>query len=183
MYGPIPNQESMTDTPWNPCPISSASMFWLSPIIFYFHVLLTPWAAVCPEVSGVFMYELGAGRDDLRASKHLILATMQFKWFDHLLQCSRHLIITELLSTTGTFVEYPCFTTWTECVSIVALQEWKLYFKQQPKTFGFPRWARRYYLHISKSKEKIRKDPVCFDGKNFPDKISVFLWNKVKRIK
>ena len=36
------------------------------------------WATVWPEVTRVFMHELGVVRDDLRASKLLILA-MQFK--------------------------------------------------------------------------------------------------------
>ena len=105
-----------------------------------------PWAVVWSEVTRVFMHELGVVRDDLRASKLLILA-MQFKRFSHILQ-SQTPYITELLPTSGTFVEYPCFTASTECVSIVALPEQKLCFKHRRKTcIKFGELSKRQWFH------------------------------------
>ena len=82
------------------------------------------WAIVWSKVTLSLMFKFAVVRENLYASQEVILAG-QFKWLRHLLQCQTP-NISKLLSTSGAPVLYPCFTGRTQCMSIVALQKYKV---------------------------------------------------------
>lgn len=72
------------------------------------------------EVTNSLMFEFAVIGKYLWTPKRDVSAG-QFKWFCYLLQCKTP-YITEFLSTSWASVVYPCLTSWTKGMPIVALQ-------------------------------------------------------------